>query len=187
MWASAFPLSRYMRRLLNKPWLVATLALAAVALIGVQSFSLAGARPVAMPEDTAELETVMDADTQGRNAALFALFSTYSPADHLRDPFMVPVKPARDLVRAEAAPLPMEAFRLSAVWVQGTSALAVLNNRICSPGETVGQLTLESVNATGAWVVHARGREFVHVGQEILIAPATQPLPSAPLLARGES
>jgi len=176
-----------MRRLLNKPWLVTTLALAAVALIGAQTFDLTSARPTAPAEATVEPEPVLDAGEQANHAALLALFSTYSPGDHLRDPFTLPRKPLRGPVPAEAAPPPMEAFRLSAVWVQGTSVLAVLNNRICSPGEHVGQLMLESVIPTGAWVVHAHGREFVPVGQEILIAPATQALPPAPLLARGES
>lgn len=175
-----------MRRLLNKPWFVATLALGAVALIGVQTFSVSGARRLTPVDEPEEMNAGVEAQDRPGTEAILALLSTYTPADTLRDPFVLRAEPTAGPVVAEAAPAPKEAFRLSAVWVQGASTLAVLNDRICSPGESLGQLTLESVNPTGAWVLHAHGREFVAVGQELLLAPANQPLPPAPLLARGE-
>jgi len=175
-----------MRRLLNKPWFVAILAIAAIGLVCMQTLDLGGTRSVVPIEESYEEEMADGTLEQPADAALFALLSTYTPSESLRDPFAVRAKPSADRVVVEVAPPPKEAFRLSAVWVQGGSTLAVLNGRICSPGETLGQLTLESVNPTGVWVLHAHGRDFVSVGQEILLSPANQPLPPAPLLARGE-
>lgn len=64
---------------------------------------------------------------------------------------------------------------LSAIWVQGDIALALVNNRICQTGSRFGELYIEDVATVGIWVSHPEGRDFLNLGDTIHFSSESQP------------
>ncbi|HVW20437.1 MAG TPA: hypothetical protein VHC86_04415 [Opitutaceae bacterium] len=144
-----------MRNLLNKPWFVGLLCLAGCALAGRSL--LAGrtepAGPAAAPPGADPAEAAV-AGPPSIDAALQAL-PARTPE---RDPFAG---------EARAPAGPAETLRLSAVWTQGGSTLALVNGRIVQAGDPVGSARVDSASDEGVWIVRGRLREFLALGQAV--------------------
>jgi hypothetical protein len=171
-----------MRKLLNRPWFVALLALAALFVVSRAVFSGAKVRGTAGPDPEPTTDSApADAETAPRLSVLEALKALGIPAT-VRDPFALPPKPAEvvaDLPGNTVVEV-VDKLRLSAVWVQGTAVFLLLNGQICQPGDTVERFTVESADVDGVWVRHASGRSFLAVGRELAVQ-STAPGPAAPL------
>lgn len=187
-----------MRKLLNQPWFVALLAIAAVVFCGLSLRDQlgGGARPRhAMTTTTPapeEVEIAPEAPVAMAPTAttITATLAALSLPEKLPDPFrrrdanLV----AGDPESGEAPRLPdlTESIRLTAVWQQHGVDLAVVNERIMGPGEQIGRLTIDTIAVDGIWVSHWKGRDFVEFGAEFtLVTPADGP--SVPTFARHEN
>lgn len=151
-----------MRKLLNKPWFVAVVAIAALALVvnvvfipgsnlGLSGFNSAAA-PAAAEDPAGEA-------VHGNAWSEVGKISTPGP---LRDPFAIKVKAEV----AEKAPEPdlVDSVHLSAIWTQDGHTLVVINDRICEGGDEIGHLKIESATQDGVWLSHWKGRNFVAIG-----------------------
>ncbi len=146
---SSFP----MRQWLHNPWIVAGLVAAAL-ILGTRSyFSDAGALVPA---------------PGGTDAALAAPESALAlapvPAELVRAPAL-PRDPFAARPRPSSAPDLQESVHLSALWTENGSTLALINGQIVSPGQSFGGVRLESASEDGVWLSHAKGRDFLAVGQ----------------------
>jgi hypothetical protein len=157
-----------MRKLLNKPWFVAALAVTAVGLCAYESLGSpkAAKRPARIdPGVVSGGAALPEPDATAPTASSLAAIEALEVASS-RDPFAprpVPNAPAA----AETATGSLETLRLGAVWLQGGEALAAINSRIFRSGETIGAATVESVTREGAWLVLPSGRKFLPVGAEL--------------------
>lgn len=174
-----------MRKLLNKPWFVTLLAIAAVAFV-VQSLlpksePSRARRTVSTQAESETSETVLPTSTdsvptvagiEGIRAALKELSGI--PAG--RDPFAArPRTVAAVVEKAAAVPDIVETVKLSAVWVQAGETYLLINGRICRQGDRIGRLTIESATADGVWLRHWKGRDFMPMGGVfVLTTPAGQ-------------
>jgi hypothetical protein len=165
-----------MRKLLNKPWVVALLALAAIALVAQSVLDRPqprAQRPVTavveeLPEDAAGLPPAA-------SGSLAEALASLSFPDQLPDPFAPRRQRAAEaVVEARESGLDVtETVRLSAIWEQDGSAFVLLNGRICRSGDSVGRITLVSIERDGVWLAHWKGRDFVRLGQDFtLVTPA---------------
>ncbi len=173
-----------MRKLLNKPWFVALLAIAALLVVG-REFLPGGKKPAApVPgiEAAEDGQSVGDDGESGpRLPVTEALKAISRPVDG-RDPFALPPKPAApdsEVATGTAAAETSHHLRVSAVWLQGEATLVLANGRICTPGESVGDFTIESAAIDGAWINHPGGRAFVPVGTDFVLK-TTKPNVPAP-------
>lgn len=171
-----------MRKLLNKPWFVAMLALAAVVFVAKslhdQRRAHAWASSAGEPfESTAEdfAEDTVDVEPAS-SATLVDALKSLSLADRLPNPFE-PRRPRAEDNGETQERLPdfTESVRLTALWQQEEERLAHVNGRIVRAGETLGRITLESFEREGIWLTHWKGRDFLRLGQEFtLITPAAK-------------
>ena len=181
-----------MRKLLNNPWFVTLLALAALGFVGWSVLS--GSKPPApvVPDEAIRSEDVAVAETpsdtaleEGEGPAQLsvaeALKALVIPAT-LRDPFALPAKPVAARLDQAGGPMVevVEKLRLSAIWIQGPSVFLLLNGQICQPGEAVDRFTVETASDEGAWIRHAGDRSFLPVGQELVVRTSV-PGPVSPL------
>ena len=173
-----------MRKLLNKPWFVGTMALAALLLVGhsllpsgketgAGAIAPAGTAPSLLP---AENETA--AEEPVRLSVRAALQALVTPKSGLRDPFAPRLRtelPAA-AVKKPAAPDAVDTVHLSALWTQSGATYVLLNDRICQPGDEIGRLKIESATQEGIWVTHWKGRDFISLGGDFTLnTPAEQP------------
>jgi hypothetical protein len=157
------------RKLLNKPWFVATLAAAALLLAArsllFQHAPEAGADGGVAPTDVAAAAPDSAAPIAAAaqpapsiEVALNALAISRAP----RDPFAVPAGPAI------VAGIPVADFidraHLSAVWTQNGATLVLINDVIHQAGDVIGRLTIESATQEGVWITHWKGRDFLPLG-----------------------
>lgn len=169
-----------MRKLLNKPWVVALLALLAVALVAQSLLDRRPrrVRPVA-PEATEAMDSDLDAEStagsHGGAGSLAEALGSLSLPDQLPDPFA----PRRQRVAEvavearETGPDQTDTVRLTAIWEQDGAAFVVLNGRICRVGDSLGRITVATIERDGVWLTHWKGRDFVRLGQDFtLITPA---------------
>jgi hypothetical protein len=164
-----------MRKLLNKPWVVALLALVAVAIVAQSLLDRPQRRPRrAVPETPAE-ESSDPVAAAGGAGSLAEALSSLSLPDQVPDPFA----PRRLRVAEVAAeirengPDLTETVHLSAIWEQDGAAYILLNGRICGPGDAVGRITIISIERDGVWLTHWKGRDFLRLGQDFtLVTPA---------------
>ena len=176
-----------MRKLLNNPWIVAVLALLAVAFVG---FSLwpksqrhdsaesvsANVVPV---EDSAEPATLNNGQAMTIDEALKAIALTSIPAD--------PFAPRTTLVsesvtQPTAAPDVVETMKLSAIWTQEGKTFVLVNGQIHQPGDEISRIKIESATQDGMWIGHAKGRSFVTLGADFtVVIPAKVELRTARL------
>lgn len=165
-----------MRKLLNKPWVVALLAAAAVFFV---AHSLVGKkRPVytaASGSDEVSLDETVEPERTPAATPAEAL-KQLSLGDQLPDPF-APRRPRSDDAAGNEEKLPdlTETLRLAAIWQQEGEQLAFVNGRIVHAGETIGRLTLDTFERDGIWLTHWKGRDFLRLGGEFtLITPAAE-------------
>lgn len=171
-----------MPSLLNKPWFVAGLGVTALVLSGRALLPPADGRPPG--SDGAEVPAAAAAAPLAEVAPpspaaieqVLQLVATHTKT--LRDPFAP---------RAAREPTPStpaeqrETIQLSGVWVQGGTALGVVNDRICRPGEMVGGATIDEITAEGIWLTHPQGRDFVAVGRSVTFAAPSRPATAPPV------
>lgn len=169
-----------MRKLLNKPWVVALLALGAVAFV-VHSLlpkkTVYGTAAAGVESPSGE-EAVVDPDVQSAGARhdIRAALKEISITPDLRDPFTPRVQtPAASSSHAEspAEPDSVESVKLTALWVQDGTTFALLNGRVCQPGDNIGRLMYETATVDGVWLTHWKGRDFIALGASFtLTTPA---------------
>jgi hypothetical protein len=171
-----------MKRLLNNPWFSASLAVCAICLVAWRLWPdigrfAAGSSPAgpsgAQPSDPAPADpgpTAWSAEALLRDLPAPAL---------TRDPF-APRPGARRTAPIARGPETVESIHVSALWTEHEASLALINDQIRGPGETVGHLRIASVSQDGVWVTHGAARDFIPLGGDFTLrtpaAPPPQPL-----------
>jgi len=164
-----------MKKLLNKPWFVAVLALAAAAFVGNAVYQ--GVRGPAYgsgaPASTeaiapAEASTVAEGETV-RLPASDALKALVIPKTAVRDPFAQRAKDETAAVEKIVAPDLVETVHLSALWTQSGATFTLINDRICQAGDEIGRLKIESATQEGVWITHWKGRDFLALGGDFTL------------------
>lgn len=167
-----------MRKLLNKPWFVALLALGAVVFVG-QALLEQRRPPRGRATSASAYAEPGDESDEGRAAGPATLREALQalplPAQ-IPDPFGMQRRGDSPGGAAKPAePDLVETFRLSATWKQDDLVLLLLNGRVCRVGDTVGNVTIESASFGGVWLGHWKGRDFLRVGGDFtLVTPAAQ-------------
>ena len=152
-----------MRKLLNKPWFAAILAVAAIACVATavfsngQKFGLPGS---ASPDASAS-EDGAAADPSHTTA--WGVVNKISIPSSDRDPFAIRVK-ATEVVEKTSEPDLIDSVHLSAIWTQEGHTLLLINDRICQDGDEIGRLKIESATQDGVWLTHWKGRDFISIG-----------------------
>ena len=149
-----------MRKLLNKPWFVAIMAIGALALV-VKVMFFQGDK-LALPGFTAN-PPAAEASTSGpARGTAWNEVNKISISGPIRDPFSIKVKAEV----AEKAPVPdqVDKVHVSAIWTQDGHTLVVINDRICEDGDQIGRLKIDSASQEGVWLSHWKGRNFVSIG-----------------------
>jgi hypothetical protein len=167
-----------MRKFLNNPWIVATLAVTAVAAMWyslmpastVQQLATAALASTEAPT-VSELPT-SEAPPLSAWDALKQIASTIA----LRDPFAIrsTTEPTRV---AEKQPDPdfVDTAHLSGIWTQNGATLILINDQIHNIGESIGRFKIESASQEGVWLEHWKGRTFLALGKSfVLKTPANR-------------
>ena len=171
-----------MRNLLNKPWFVAVLALAALAFV-VQSLrpqriavgpsGVAAANPAdaAVPEVSQAVGNPVISPTRDELTALTGAVAQ-------RDPFAPSAKSAAVLAAIEKArPDQLDTVHLSAIWTQDGATYVLLNGSIHLPGDEIGRLKVETASTDGVWLTHWKGRDHLELGDDFTLrTPASNPV-----------
>lgn len=158
-----------MRKLLNRPWFVALLALGAIAFVGHELLpSRPRGNPQAFVDPSGDALAAEGEATPGTAMPAAAALKALSIPANLRDPFAVPPKPTA--VVAEAAPDEIvERLQLSAIWTQGDKTFVLLNGQICQAGDEVGRFKVDSATQDGVWVTWGKNRELLLFGGELTV------------------
>jgi len=158
-----------MRKLLNKPWFVALLAIAAIAAVWTSvapatrpARIAASAEPLATTEPAAEENTALPS-----HEAMQPLPVTKAS----RDPFAVSqvAQPTQSVEVKPEEPDLVDTVRLSCLWTQNGATLMLINDRIHNTGDTIGHLTIESASPQGVWLAHTKGRAFLEIGKTFVL------------------
>jgi hypothetical protein len=168
-----------MRKLLNNPWVVGGLAVAALAFVAMPLLPKWGSGPSPSPvvDDTTSVEGSAD-DSVGANAPsniTLALKDLVVGAP--RDPFAGRTKVQAQAAVAEVAAVPdsVDTLRLSAIWVQGADTFVLINGAIRQAGDEFSRFKIESAARDGVWVTHWKGRDFLSLGTEFtLVTPSAR-------------
>ena len=170
-----------MKKLLNKPWFVAVLALGAIAFVGntvwqgVKGSSGGAASGMAASAAVPEPEATAG-EVAARLPVADALQALVIPKAASRDPFAHHAH-AEAAAVAEAkpkAPDAVDTLHLSALWTQGGETFTLINDRICQAGDEIGRLKIESATQEGVWITHWKGRDFISLGGDFTLkTPAT--------------
>jgi hypothetical protein len=163
-----------MRKLLNKPWFAALLAVAAVALV-VTQFLPNGHKFRIGALGSAGDTTDGTASTDGEpHVSAWAMVQKIQVPVNLRDPFATKTK-AVEIVEKAPEPDVVDTVHLSALWMQDGHTLALINDHICETGDQIGRLKVESATQDGIWLSHWKGRDFVKLGGDFTLnTPAKQ-------------
>jgi len=163
-----------MRKLLNKPWVVVLMAVVAIVLVAQSLLDRPQRRGGAAETVAWDSEALSPAEDRVAGSLAEALAGFAIP-DQLPDPF-APRRVRTTETTAEAVdagPAHTETVRLTAIWEQDGSIYILLNGRICGAGDTVGRITIASIEREGVWLTHWKGRDFVPLGQDFtLVTPA---------------
>lgn len=183
-----------MRKLLNKPWFVAIMAVAAIAFVANAVMNQSRKPQYTAYDGTYDdSEYADDYDESGDTSlnknsdissirealAVLVAGREESPPDPFDD------EKAKLIAMGDSNEPPQEqmAILLSAIWSQGSQTLALVNGQIVTTGDSVGDLTIESTTIDGIWVTHPNGRDFVPIGQEFTWIVPLQSRGSNPTLA----
>lgn len=168
-----------MRKLLNKPWFVALLAIAALAAVWTSLapyFGSPPAAPVVAEEPTDSSQNPAPAATSEDNStpATASPIRQIAPAKVSRDPFAVAVsaQPKPDNTATEAAPAEpdiVETVRLGALWTQNGQTLVYLNDHVYRAGDSIGRMRIDSATVQGIWLSHPQGKDFLEVGKQFVL------------------
>jgi hypothetical protein len=154
-----------MRKLLNKPWIAAILAVAAIACVAMavfsngQKFGLPG--PASPDASASASEDGTAADPSHTTA--WGVVNKISIPSSDRDPFAIKVK-ATEIVEKAPEPDLVDSIHLSAIWTQEGRTLVLINDRICQDGDEIGRLKIASATPDGVWLTHWKGRDFISIG-----------------------
>jgi hypothetical protein len=164
-----------MRKLLNKPWFVAVVAIIALLLLGNalrtslagDGYRFPGAAALTAGSASGAMGDAGEAEAPVKLTAREILRALSVPAS-VRDPFTPRQK--HDL-EPEMAPEPdqIDRVRLSAIWTQNNLTLVLINERICQPGDEIGRIKIDVAGQDGVWVTHWRGRDFITLGEEFVL------------------
>ena len=153
-----------MRKLLNKPWFVAVMAVAALVFVarsvfsGGTRFGLGGTAETAVAGSEGE-----QSPEEASRANPFAVVRNLQLPAPMKDPFAIRIKEDPTIEKV-AAPDAVDSVHLSAVWTQGEQTLVVINDRVCQNGDEIGRIKIDAVTRDGVWLAHWKGRDFVRVG-----------------------
>ena len=157
-----------MRKLLNKPWFAAVLALAAIVAVataflpGGRKFKIGG---LGLSADSADA----NASTNGElHMSVWSMVQKIQVPVNLRDPFAIKTK-AVEIVEKAPAPDAVDTVHLSAIWTQDGRTLALINDHIYEDGDEIGRLKMESATRDGIWLSHWKGRNFVRLGSDFTL------------------
>jgi hypothetical protein len=174
-----------MRKLLNNPWVVGALALAALAFVGMPLLPRQSAGGSPDSQSSVVVDDAVSVDETGEET----LPAGAAPSDialalkelaittPLRDPFAARIKTLPASVIAEQAPVPdsVDTLRLSAIWIQGANTFVLINGAIRQAGDAFSRFKIESATRDGVWVTHWKGRDFLSLGTDFtLITPAAR-------------
>ena len=188
-----------MKKLLNKPWFVAVMAVIAIAFVANAVMDRGKSPRYAAAYDESyedsgyydEYETTSDhpesgsSDISSIRQALEAVVTTSK--DLPSDPF--DNDSAEIIAMTESSEPQSEemAIHLSAIWVQGDQTLVLINNHIHTAGDRVGDLTIDATTFDGVWVTHPNGRDFVSIGKTFTWIIPAQSRDTNPTLAFNEN
>ena len=153
-----------MRKLLNKPWFVGLMSVAALAFVAHSVFSGGTRFGLGAVENSAVAgtEAEQSTDETGRTNIFAVVRNLQLPAP-MKDPFAIRIK-VDPTVEKVVLPDTVESVHLSAVWTQEGNTLVVINDRICEKGDEIGRIKIDAVTRDGVWLTHWKGRDFVRVG-----------------------
>jgi hypothetical protein len=178
-----------MRKLLKQPWFAAVLAISAVVFCALSlrepsrptrsriQRPVAVAAPEAAVADDAGSDGAVAPGPEGTSRSIAAILAALEFPATIRDPF-APRGATLVSGEPEGTPLPTlpdeaESVHLTAVWQQGLTRLALLNNRIVRVGDQLGRVMIDEITIDGVWVTHWKGRDFVAFGGAFtLLTPA---------------
>lgn len=177
-----------MKKLLNNPWFVGVLALAAVVFVARSLIPARAGVSVAATEEVGEAVpgepmTPAAVGTGNIQDALKEIVITPGA----RDPFSPRAKATVVQAVGEKVLPPdiVETIRLTALWTQDGTTYALINNRIHCVGDRVGSLTVDTATQDGVWVTHWKGRDFLALGGSFTLT--TPALKAAALTLSTES
>lgn len=164
-----------MRKLLNKPWFVAVMAIVAISLVAHTVLSRGEESGFAGASDSAAVaaeETAVVDETVKLPAS--RVVQSLPAAGPVRDPFAARAK-TETTVETQALPDLVEKVHLSAIWTQEGHTLVLINDRICQGGDEIGRFKIESATADGVWISHWKGRDFLAIGGNFTLStPASR-------------
>jgi hypothetical protein len=166
-----------MRKLLNKPWFAAVLAVAAIVAVATAFFPGGGKFKIAGLGSSADVaDTGVAAD--GEHASVWALVQKIQVPANLRDPFAIKAKPV-EMVEQAPEPDVVDTVHLSALWMQDGRTLALINDHIYEDGDKIGHLKMESATQDGVWLSHWKGRDFIKLGEDFTLNTPAKKLAQA--------
>jgi hypothetical protein len=164
-------------KVLNNPWVVGALAVAAVAVVGYQVFPARWRqvrtveRQPAATASTSPLETGAPLSVQAPPcpgpAALPAISIDCNYAqEHLaewasaprRDPFLL-VQSVRSRSFSAITNSPVTHWKLKGIWRQTGGCLATINNRVYAEGDKLEGYTIHRIDADQVWLEGPSGTE----------------------------
>lgn len=175
-----------MRKLLNKPWFVSTLALTACAVVwnSVRTrpstvVTVGMEEPAATPVETAENTTNAPSTHMSMDEILKGLTAGLIP----RDPFAArPRETATQLREQTTVPDSVDTLKLSAIWTQEGRTFVIINGQIHQVGDEISRIKIESASPDGVWLAHWKGRDFMTLGSDFtLVTPSRRSMPMASL------
>lgn len=173
-----------MRKLLNNPWIVAALALAAVAFVGQSLWPMRMSGTPAAIAVVADETVPLPADPAGPGVTTPSVdeLTALTGSTVRRDPFAPSSKSPSILAAIEKArPDLLDTVHLSALWSQDGATYAVINGHVRLPGDEIGLMRIESATTDGVWLVHWKGRDHLALGGEFTLrTPAAGP-PALPV------
>ena len=175
-----------MRKLLNKPWFVAALALIACAVVWntvrsrpAASIALAREEAPTPSVETPEIVASAPVNAASMDEVLKGLNVGLIP----HDPFAARSRETASTMLVEpSVPDFVDTVKLSAIWMQEGRAYVLINGQIHQVGDEISRLKIESVSQDGVWLAHWKGRDFVALGADFtLVTPSHRSSPVAAL------
>lgn len=187
-----------MKKLLNKPWFVATMAVIAIAFVANAVMEQRKPLPYAaqddLYEDNGDYDEYDDTSDGPESepsdpSSIRQVLEALVPAseDLPSDPFDDDSAEIIALTESGEPEREEMAIHLSAIWAQGDQTLVLLNNHVYTAGDTVGDLTIKSTTIDGIWVTHPNGQDFVAIGKHFTWVIPAQARDTNPTLAFNEN